>query len=302
MSEPFRYPDGPAPFALKTERPRVWHYTNADGLLGILNTKQIWASSPKALNDLEEIKFGMQRMWKAFGDFQTRNSIKIDNAKRMANILSVDFLTTQIDEIFIVSASSSNDSLNQWQHYSEVDGFAIELDTSIPMGLRLKSGETVFSRNQENYFFPGWYDVVYEETEQNAIIDEMFKYLARMTDDPSYKDDYLLNLVARMIVMPQIARFKHNGFRDEREVRFLAGNVAGSPVEYRSSNGRVVPYINLVRHYEPSGPSGNGLDFIKGIVCSPTTNQNDVQLVRDIIASFGLNNPTVTRSSIPFRR
>lgn len=302
VTEPFRYPEGPAPFAARTIRSSVWHYTSAEGLLGILNSHEIWASSPKALNDLEEITFGVQKLREAFDKFLTTNLLTLESTRRIENIISVEFLTQQIDSIFIVSASMEADSLNQWQHYSNRDGFAIEIDTAVPLGLISADGLTVFGRRREDHFFPGWYDVVYQVEEQDQIISQILAYVTRMTLDPSFADDVLLNLVARMIIMPQMMRIKHQGFRDEREVRFISGSAPEIPVKYRVSNGRVVPYINMVRHRENLEVNTNNLDFIRGILCSPTTTESDVQLVRDMLSAYGLENTNISRSTIPFRK
>src|ERR1700683_5599994 len=37
----------------------LYHYTSADGLLGIMQTKKIWATSVQHLNDAQEYKYGL---------------------------------------------------------------------------------------------------------------------------------------------------------------------------------------------------------------------------------------------------
>jgi hypothetical protein len=302
VTEPFRYPDGPAPFAEKTIHSSVWHYTNAEGLLGILQTQSIWASSPKALNDLQEISFGLDAVREAFLKYFFANDIPSERADRINRILTPEIIEKQIDSIFVLSASNDFDLLNQWQHYSDADGFAVEIDTSLPLGIKSKDGKTTLGRRKQDLFFSGWYDVIYSSDQQNKKIQEILTYVTRMTIDPSYKDDVLLYLVAGMIVLPQVARFKHDGFTDEREVRYISGPGEGNLINYRSSKNRVVPFIKLCAHEQIPAASSNPLNFIKGVVCGPTTHENDIQIVREMLKTYGLGDLKVTRSRIPFRK
>ena len=290
-----------SPFANHTKHPRVWHYTNSAGLLGILDSRCLWASSPKALNDLEEISFGLASLRTNLERFSIQSSLDASAYERFKRVLADEIIGKQIDSLFVLSSSYHPDSLNQWHHYSDIDGYAIELDTSVPLGVKLDNGSTFLGRNKDTYVFPNWYDVVYNYDEHASTSHNIFRFLLELIKDPRFSDDNLLFLVSRFVVMSHISRFKHVGFKDEREVRFISSRSAEGQIKYRTSNGRLVPYIELFVHKEGSDSSRSDFDFIKGIVCGPTTHQNDVLLLENLLASRGLAHIKVSRSDIPFR-
>lgn len=47
------------PHLRQTESETVFHYTGGEGLLGIVSRGEIWASSYTVLNDLSEVKYGI---------------------------------------------------------------------------------------------------------------------------------------------------------------------------------------------------------------------------------------------------
>lgn len=291
-----------SPFATHTKHPRVWHYTDAVGFLGILTTESIWATSPKALNDYKEITYGVDKIQKAIDALKGSVTIAAEVISQLEEVLSNEFLDKQSRDVFVLSASSNGDLLNQWQHYSDVDGFALEIDTKIPLGIRESDGTTVSGRFPHNHFFPGWYDVIYTDEEHDAVIKDILNFAFQMADNPKLSEQNIFNLVNRIALTSQITRIKHQGFQDEREVRYLFGGKESTEVHYRSYSGRMVPYVELVRHREENSTNTSNLDFIKGVVCSPTMIESDVELVREMLESFKLSHLTVARSDIPFRK
>ena len=46
----------------------VWHYTDAAGLMGILEKRELWASSALHMNDTTELNLGVSRVEEAFDE------------------------------------------------------------------------------------------------------------------------------------------------------------------------------------------------------------------------------------------
>ena len=77
FSDPFwkAPPAGPALLALQERRwstesrprppRRLFHYTSAEGLLGILRDQRVWASDPEYLNDYTELRYGEELVARA---------------------------------------------------------------------------------------------------------------------------------------------------------------------------------------------------------------------------------------------
>lgn len=103
---------------------RVYHYTSAPGLLGILDSRKLWASHFHHMNDSEELalgqKVGLELVREHFWEWP-------DERIRSA-VLLAEAVADHREEasVFLVSFSSEPDSLPQWRTYgAEGTGFAL---------------------------------------------------------------------------------------------------------------------------------------------------------------------------------
>ncbi|WP_371869645.1 hypothetical protein [Duganella flavida] len=80
---------------------------------------------------------------------------------------------------------------------------------------------------------------------------------------------------ARKIVAKLLPRFKHNGFRDEREFRFVVHGADATAVKFRAKGSIVVPYIVL--------PLGDAKLPIKFLTVCPG---HDAELTKKAWSSF----------------
>ncbi|MDP9416299.1 MAG: hypothetical protein M3P48_00305 [Actinomycetota bacterium] len=124
----------PLPSPLTADDGFAWHYTDASGLLGIIESDTLWASAPSSLNDTKEMIHGAEvisRVW------QERREEVINPCRTFVDyVLETDLLDEIQGNIFILSASRNGDLLNQWQHYAQGDGFAIGIDPTCPLVLQ----------------------------------------------------------------------------------------------------------------------------------------------------------------------
>ena len=100
----------------------ICHYTDADGLFGILSTKSLRLTNKYFLNDINEPYY-----WKNVID----DSIKRNRDEWIEKIPNYDeivlsFLKKEND--FIFSLSTEIDSIHQWNYYGNGFGYAIVFD------------------------------------------------------------------------------------------------------------------------------------------------------------------------------
>lgn len=285
--------------------PRLWHYTTASGLHGILNSQQLWATHIHYLNDAEEfsgffdrkllhlLKEGVQEgiaeasktpeglklIKKAGGKAEIEKNVP-------KGLLTSLRETTLSFQVYITSfcSPSSHDSedglLSQWRGYGTDGGYAIVFDTQALNELFIEEMRSYF------YSYGLWGDVDYfdggagtasthketlewEADIRKAVADFIFNM------DPNRAEPFFEPILSLAM------RHKHRGFREESEVRFSAvtamtdnlpdgvrdvGDVRPKKdVHFVQRGGILVPYISLFER-----PNGEKARLpIKTIVVGP---------------------------------
>jgi hypothetical protein len=234
--------------------PRLYHYTNQRGLDGILDSQSLWATHFTSLNDSSEMnhmratfvshvrptaKDVVSSLYRESSAFkraiQRKGGIGTfadQVAKTFVDIFyDVTFGTRETTigpyfDPFIVSFCShdyagedyerENGLLSQWRGYGGDGGYAIVFDT--------RKLEDILNRESQDYWHTGAYigDVVYEG--DNAGFSEEFSELLKLS-----KKNLPLQVRGKdwtpgemyMPFVDSVSRFKHRGFREEREVRML---------------------------------------------------------------------------------
>lgn len=99
----------------------LFHYTNAQGLVGILETSRLWATNYRFLNDSSEIKYGAALF----------EAVRSEYAERTSNPVVAEFLrraqvtSNAFDGMFDVYVScfcARDNLLNQWRAYAGTGG------------------------------------------------------------------------------------------------------------------------------------------------------------------------------------
>jgi hypothetical protein len=100
----------------------VFHYTSAQGLIGMVEGKTMRASEASSLNDLAEARQGweaIRRVLPSMPDDETRKLL-LAHAERPLN---------ERHEVFVLCASTAGDDTNQWRLYADGGrGYVMELD------------------------------------------------------------------------------------------------------------------------------------------------------------------------------
>lgn len=217
-----------------------WHYTNGAGLLGIVQKGSFWASSAgTALNDLSELEYGLRLFRDSLKTLSEERGL--DEIVPLQVALSPLAMANSLRTVFVLSASRNGDSLNQWMHYGNSRGFAIELDMSLPLNTAVKHGlKEGLNRMSDVIPRAGWSDVDYLESSQTSRARELL--LTALPGTPDSRSVGFMSLLA----LDAIARMKHPAFEAEEEVRSLFTSEP-STANFRESDGRLVMYVEAGR-------------------------------------------------------
>lgn len=276
----------PLPDRVKGE---AFHYTNAQGLLGIVERSELWASSPLALNDMSEVTYGTEVVLEAC-------AARSDSAATKLSEIAESRLFLELRaNVYFVSASEQADSLTQWIGYAGNQGYALGID--LDSGLEVApsgSTPTVQVRLPASFMAAGWYRVIYSRDEQLAAVRALLDFCS--SQPPEAQARHLVSFFC--MLLPQM---KHPAFSDEREVRFITSLPVGGTESFRCGRRGMVPYVKLARRSDK--PSEAKLPLTK-VVVGPTNADEQplvVDSVRRLLDVHGYQSTKVTASFVPFR-
>lgn len=103
----------------------LYHYTDAAGLVGIVQGKMFWASGLRYMNDVLEDKFADQQA----AQFIRKRGLQIKDNEQQR--IGMNLVADKINEdssqtyTFAVSMSEEPDLLSQWRAYTPEGGYSI---------------------------------------------------------------------------------------------------------------------------------------------------------------------------------
>jgi hypothetical protein len=313
----------------------LYHYTTAAGLVGIIDSQALRATSIGYLNDAEEHtgfydhklpaiirEAATEVIHEAIEDPHIRARVDaLGGPDEVISRESVKFLsyareiTLAFNDPYVTSFSGppaifpEDGLLSQWRAYGPDGGYAIVFDCK---GLNdlLNKEFTIFY-----YAMATWSDVHYDlgQADQSPLpeVQEYVEKLKRamMNFFNSGKQSDLDPMLEPLTLLSVLR--KHAGFREEREVRIVAlranaevealARQSGdqrptSPVMFRERNGVIVPYLELFGREL-------GADTklpIKKIIVGPHTDKEKRRVaVERLLQQKGIE-AEVSISSIPF--
>lgn len=228
----------------------IYHYTNLQGLLGILDSHVLWATHYKFLNDSSEIDLFIKNRFPDIlypkllikyqemlvrnpatrKKFQESGEVLEDVVKHDVSVQISAMLSGLYGQIYITSFCGESDDdyinqnglLSQWRGYGQDGGFSIVFDTA-SMEACMRQEHNMFS-----YGYSSIADVIYShdqqkfENELSDSIDQILSFLNTMLDnfelsEPRSIDGY----DSYTSFLSCATRYKHRGFSEENEVRFV---------------------------------------------------------------------------------
>ncbi len=266
----------------------LYHSTQQDGFLGIIQGAEIWATHTQYLNDLREYLHAVDmvrdqiRAIQAFGDPSLRQILQ----EMEAGLDGIESMN-----VCVCSFSEERDSLSQWRAYgASSSGFAIGFSGSFV-------GEVA---DRENWFFaPCIYDPKKQSELISALVQEVIEQnVAR--EKSSAKEEMPLppggNLNAYLHRYAPI--LKDHSFREEKEWRLISRPLmcSSKAFEFRAGNSMLIPYYKLRLGADPAALK------IKEVVVGPTPHPHQSAMsARSFLVRHSLRDVAVVPSAVPYR-
>ncbi len=318
--------------------PKLYHFARWQGAIGILNNNSLWATHCAFLNDKSEYNFAKDFLKERISSEAHKFVERVQsNNTQMANFISTnggvkfqsEILTRDLikgfydvhgDDFYVTSFcgfsegsfESQHGLLSQWRGYGGELGFCLVFDTKRLWNLMEQECSSFFHAFQTSLA-----DVVYSN-ENSRIEVEFSNELSVLNKDvQGFLNSFITGIKATTskeahIAFQQIAtRYKHRGFHQENEIRFVAAPIVRSdelkkandrcihlgstqrpkPILYREAQGLSVPYIEFF------GKSFDELP-IERIIVGPGSRAADAKdLLERIIGDRKIE---VTISDIPY--
>ena len=198
---------------------KIYHYTDLNGLKGIIESGSLWATHFSFLNDSNELTHGMNCLENALqylrDDFNPKTLKFIEQAL-------THFRMHRAAHVYNLSFCLEPDLLSQWRGYGSSQGVCLEFDDEeLLASLELTHYSTVEARNEILAFFRQ----PHVQAAINAdVMHEMIQATRLAHSLPPF--------------------FKNDGFQEEQEFRMVI--LPESPFEgvnFRVNDSGLVPYL-----------------------------------------------------------
>ena len=116
------------PKALGSKEPPklLFHYTSTEGLLGILESKTLWATDFRYLNDPDEFAFARRLIVR---ELRKRVPHVVDSYDRHVYAVALELFEKLHTTAYVVSFSEDGNLLSQWRAYAPRNGFSVAFDS-----------------------------------------------------------------------------------------------------------------------------------------------------------------------------
>lgn len=285
----------------------LYHYTNLQGLLGILSGKSVWASHCEYLNDSSEYRQAI-RFAKAFSG----NIYMGDDYLAAFGWTVRDALEKmQGHDVYVSSFSEKKDLLSQWRGYCpQGGGICIGFDKAAIQEFCDSKGyhlsKCIYSHNEQEKIISKLLDECfskfpkplitrseYEALDSKGRVDHELGYRALVSlDEGKELADAAVDRFT--IEINELApRVKNFGFHEEAEWRIVAPNPE-CKIEFRTGSSHLIPYIKLPVFDSEKAP-------IRDIIVGPNPNSHRcISSVEKLVKSFNLGEVEINESQIPF--
>jgi hypothetical protein len=204
----------------KRKHKRIYHYTSADGLLGIQKSLTLHLSEHQFLNDMDELKYGnlmtqinihemLKEEYKIAMEKKEFDRKEINFFNKILEIVKNNENILKLGNFYIGCFSEHGDDISQWKGYSNFgEGYSIGFDTE--KLLNIKSEEYIFAK------------VIYDKKKQSLIIKSIIKLILEVFNNDQYQDK-LENIIkngSRLLFLTS-AFFKNPKFSNEKEWRLI---------------------------------------------------------------------------------
>ena len=225
-----------------TKKP-IFHYTSPEGILGILNSKSLFATDLNYLNDKSEGIYGLSLLQRELNSLLNGKKLLEPYILREIKEAREDIKNSYLFHTYTISFSMDSDLLGMWNYYTKgnsIRGYNIgfnvgKLLNNIHINVDNENDKKVDLVGEE-YLHPVHGKVIYSYDRQidilKSIIDELTEFYDEFIES-DYKMETLAYFIVRKVLFVSVF-FKDECFRQEQEYRiaFNATMTAGKEFQW----------------------------------------------------------------------
>ncbi len=235
----------------------IYHYTDTNAFLGIMQNKEMWASHIKFMNDTSEGFVGYNHLCKIL-KYSKKDEFDESSKERLKKAVETELSKMSV---FVISFTSLQDDLNQWRGYADSpNGLNIGFNANkISNAILLPKNMDSIVEKINNYTFNNHLEkpfsvllkCLYDETFQYYLVFDILKMIKKNgnTEQAFRKGAHLFMYCAPF--------FKHSAFSDEKEWRLviycpenslnysLSNSNFQNQIFYRPGKSSIMPYVKV---------------------------------------------------------
>lgn len=247
----------------------LFHYTTAEGLKGIIEKAELWATSAYFLNDTAEITYGYGVLSASLEDWISKSklpegSLSLGLAQDLQRRFGHDlFHRNVIKPIYLACFCEDDNLLSQWRCYGQSGGYSL--------GFKVVSEGIASGLKPEPCLYTArCMKVEYDREEQIRRCRKILESVLPMFDEAeltsaireigplsAFGYQPISRAVAELL-LEEIMAFKNNAFEVEKEWRVVVrtreffkqgtddGGHSPVPVHFRSLRGLLTPFVKLI--------------------------------------------------------
>jgi hypothetical protein len=268
----------------------LFHYTNLDGLRGIVESQDLWLTHAQYSNDEREITLGLDVARQAIVGLRRKKWTR----RKQAYLAELHTLLSgaQTADAYICCFCDSDDRLSQWRAYGG-DGNGVTLEIN-PMEFAPYTG-----------FRPtgvlSLWKVKYARAKQLDVMREAAEWtFAQFGSKPPQE----AALIARRIIDFFVPTFKDDGFVEEQEWRLIFAPIPGTvQPRFRVARNMISRYYSLKELVASQSAAAHAWRLpIRAVRIGPSRHKVlNAQSAEALLLSAGYEGVTVARSPIAYR-
>lgn len=219
----------------------VWHYTDASGLLGMVQGRQVWATHFQFMNDTMEGVLLLEPLRTFVKSSSTLSASDKDFMEKMLEPYAGESRLTisrvPDGNLFLLCGSTEGDELTLWRNYARENiSFAVGLDPNVPLGIIPPDGDNVGFNSIQH-----WEKVRYQEPASH--LPEEYQEQLRGALAAVDGGDRIRETSDQ--IQKILSFTKAKAFRDERETRLVVEANSTPLWRFRSGRFGITPYVAL---------------------------------------------------------
>jgi Protein of unknown function (DUF2971) len=267
----------------------IYHYTDLNGLKGIVDNHDLWLTHSRYSNDDEELTHGFQIVQRVIQEELAKETDpgREDCLKQISRM----FETPKREGIYICCFCAKGNLLSQWWSYG-ANGTGVSLSFD-PARFDYITGPD----SPPSGLIRLW-KVFYQEMEQCKIVRDAISFYWKKAT-PQIEERVNQAADAIQFFVPT---FKNRDFEEEDEIRLIFTPFPDTPIkpQFRISRGMLVPYYSL-KELSGSTSAARPLPLLKVCVGPSANEQLNLESAKMLLVKAGYKDVSAESANTPYR-